>query len=122
MGTCMYCGKAAGFLRSRHTECEDQHLQRESAKNDQKEGIATEVRKAIKGTESFDQLASTISAVDEGLAVTDEELKVILIKEWENAVNDFLEDTILDEIEETRLAEFKGRFGLSQSDLDRNGR
>lgn len=29
MGSCKYCGKSAGFLRSKHTECEEQHQKRE---------------------------------------------------------------------------------------------
>ena len=66
---------------SKHSECEEQQLQRERTKDDQTERIATEVRKAIKGTESFDQLASTITDADQTSALTDEECKVILLKE-----------------------------------------
>ena len=47
--------------------------------------------------------------------------KALLIKGWENAVEKFLEDGILDSTEEKRLVEFKERFALSQGELDRNG-
>lgn len=40
---------------------------------------------------------------------------------WENAVQQFLEDGVLDANEESRLVEFKERFALSQDELDRNG-
>jgi len=29
VGTCTYCGKPAGFLKSKHIECEEQHQKRE---------------------------------------------------------------------------------------------
>jgi hypothetical protein len=40
---------------------------------------------------------------------------------FRNTVAQFLEDGILDSIEENRLMEFKEHFGLSQTDLDGNG-
>jgi hypothetical protein len=114
LGNCTYCGKPAGFLRSKHSECEQQH------KNG-KERIAAEVFHAIKGTESFDELEKSISEIEKSHFVPRSARNVLLVNGWEASVNQFLEDSILDEREENRLVEFKERFALSQKDLDRNG-
>jgi len=77
--------------------------------------------RAVKGSDNFDELEKTISEIEKSSFVPSSERNDLLIKGWENSVEQFLEDGILDATEEKRLAEFKGRFALSQSDLDRNG-
>jgi len=114
LANCTYCGKPAGFLRSKHSECEQQY------KNG-KERIAAEVFRAIKGTESFDALEKFVSEIEKSHFVPSSDRNVLLVKGWEASVNQFLDDNILDEREENRLVEFKERFALSQQDLDRNG-
>ena len=121
MGNCKYCGKPAGFLRSKHAECEEQHQQRERVIQGGRQRIAVEVLRAIKGSESFDSLEKTIAEIEQTSFVPPTERKALLTKGWENSVEQFLEDGILDTTEEERLVEFKERFALSQSELDRNG-
>ncbi|GMW03993.1 MAG: hypothetical protein AMXMBFR84_51270 [Candidatus Hydrogenedentota bacterium] len=121
MGNCKYCGKPAGFLRSKHAECEEQHQQRERIIQGGRQRIAVEVLRAIKGSENFDSLEKTIAEIEQSSFVPPTERKALLIKGWENSVEQFLEDGILDTTEEKRLVEFKERFALSQSELDRNG-
>lgn len=121
MGNCKYCGKPAGFLRSKHAECEEQHQQRERVIQGGRQRIAVEVLRAIKGSESFDSLEKTIAEIEQTSFVPPTERKALLTKGWENSVEQFLEDGILDTTEEKRLVEFKERFALSQSELDRNG-
>ena len=121
MSNCKYCGKPAGFLRSKHAECEEQHRQRERVVQGGRQEIAVEVFRAIKGSDNFDNLEKTVSEIEQSSFVPSSERKALLIKGWENSVEQFLEDGILDATEENRLVEFKERFTLSQSDLDKNG-
>lgn len=121
MGNCKYCGKPAGFLRGKHAECEEQNQQRERVIQGGRQQIAVEVLRAIKGTENFDGLEKTIAEIEQSSFVPSAERKALLTKGWENSVEQFLEDGILDTTEEKRLVEFKDRFDLSQNELDRNG-
>ncbi|MGB5157253.1 hypothetical protein [Desulfobacterium sp. N47] len=121
MGNCKYCGKPAGFLRSKHAECEEKHQQRELVIQGGRQRIALDILRAIKGSESFDSLEKTITEIEQSSFVPQTERKALLAKGWENSVEQFLEDGILDTTEGKRLTEFKERFALSQSELDRNG-
>ena len=121
MGNCKYCGKPAGFLHSKHAECEEQHQRHERLIQGGRQRIAYEALRAIKGSENFDSLEKTIEGIEQSCFVPSTERQTLLIKGWEDSVEKFLEDGILDTTEEKRLLEFKDRFALSQSDLDRNG-
>lgn len=121
MGNCKFCGKPAGFLRSKHAECDEQHQQREREIQSGRQQIAVEVLRAIKGSENFDGLEKTIAEIEQSSFVSSADRKTLLIKGWENAIEQFLEDGVLDTTEEKRLVEFKERFALSQSELDKNG-
>jgi hypothetical protein len=77
--------------------------------------------RAIKGSDNFDDLGKTISEIEQSFFVPSSERKALLLKGWENSVEKFLEDGILNDTEEKRLVEFKNHFSLSQSDLDGNG-
>ena len=121
MGNCTYCGNPAGFLRSRHAECEQEHQKRQRVVAEGKERITTEVSRVIKGTESFGDLEKTITEIEKTSLVPSSERNALLISAWEASVDKFLEDGVLDEAEEKRLVEFKNHFAFSQSDLDKNG-
>jgi|WetSurSiteA1Bulk_404760.scaffolds.fasta_scaffold06118_2 hypothetical protein len=121
MGKCKYCGKPAGFLRSKHAECEEKHRQRELVIQGGRQRIIDEALRAIKGSDNFDELEKTISEIEQSSFVPSSERKALLVKSWENSVEHFLNDGILDVTEEKRLADFKERFGLSQDELDKNG-
>lgn len=120
MGNCTYCGKPAGLLRSKHAECEQQHLEQERIIQSGRQRIAVEVSRAIKGSDNLDVLEKAISEIEKSSLVSPSERNSLLVKGWENSVEQFLEDGILDVIEEKRLIEFKERFALSQGDLDKN--
>lgn len=121
MGNCKYCGKPAGFLRSKHAECEEQHQQRERVIQDGRTQIASEASIAIAGNDSFDILEKKIADIEQTFSVPTDDRKSLLISGWEIAVDNALEDGIFEVTEEHRLVEFKSYFGLSQSDLDGNG-
>jgi hypothetical protein len=121
LGNCKYCGRPAGIFHSKHDDCEAEHQQRERVIEGARQQTAIEVLRAIKGSENFDGLERTICEIEQSYLVPSADRKALLIKSWENSVEQFLEDGILDVTEEKRLVEFKKRFALSQNDLDRNG-
>jgi hypothetical protein len=121
LGNCKYCGKPAGLLRSSHAECHERNLKRERVAEGGRQRIAGEVVRAIKGPASFDELETAIAEIERSSFVATTERNALLIKGWENAVEQFLEDGLLDTNEEHRLAEFQERFALSQLELDRSG-
>lgn len=77
--------------------------------------------RAVKGAGDFDELEKEIARIEKSSFVPSSERKALLVRSWENSVAQFLEDGILETTEEERLVEFKERFALSQSDLDKNG-
>ena len=100
MGNCLYCGKSAGLLKTRHKECEGL--------------FSVQARNAINGVIGLAQFA-------QAWQILPEERNKLLAQEWEKAVDDFLEDGLLDSQEETRLAEFQNYFKLTTADLNKNG-
>lgn len=121
MGNCKYCGKPAGLLRSSHAECHERQLKRERVAQGGRQRISVEVLRAIQGSASFDELETAISEIERSSFIASAERSALLLKGWEKAVEQFLEDGLLDPNEEHRLVEFQERFALSQSDLDRSG-
>jgi len=108
-------------MRSKHAECEQRYLEQERIIQSGRQRIGVEVSRAIKGSDNFDELEKTISEIEQSSLVPSSERNALLVKGWENSVEQFLEDGILDATEEKRLVEFKERFALSQGDLDKNG-
>jgi hypothetical protein len=114
LAECKYCGKSAGFLRSKHKECE-------RLVQDGRARITAEVVRGIKAGESLKLLESKISEVERSCLIPSGDRKDLLISGWESTVEQFLDDGVLEPEEEARLIEFKDHFGLSQSEVDRNG-
>jgi len=121
LGNCKYCGKNAGLFRSKHDECEDKNQEHERVIQCGRLQITDEVLRFIKGSENFDDLEKIIAEIEQSSFVPSVDRKVLLVKGWENAIEQFLEDGVLETTEEKRLVEFKERFALSQNELDKNG-
>jgi hypothetical protein len=111
----------AGFLHSKHDECEEQHLQRERIIQDGRQRISAEVSQAIKGSGGFDDLEKRISDIEQSSLVPPTERKALLINSWEKSVKQLLEEGIIDPAAESRLVAFQQRFSLTTDDLDHNG-
>jgi hypothetical protein len=113
MANCKFCGKPAGFLRTKHLECAQRH------ENGIKQ-ITSSILQALSASSSSDLLQG-LGDVARSCYVSDNEMQSILIREWTRAVDRILEDGVLDESEEKHLLELKDRFSLPESDLDQNG-
>ncbi len=114
MGNCIYCGKPAGFLRKKHSECERLH-------QDGWASMLETVRNSIKKGDAFDSLLSKLEHLAKKSFINDTETKEALIKGWSHAVMDFLDDGVLSEKEEKYLTRFQEHFNLSKSELDVDG-
>lgn len=121
MGNCKYCGRPAGILRSKHENCEALHKRREQIIKTGHQRIISEVLRVIKSNELYDDLQLKIEEIEKFYSIPQGTRSILLVKAWEMAVDEFLEDGVLDSIEEQRLVAFKERFALSQNDLDNNG-
>lgn len=118
MGNCKYCGKSAGFFHSIHDECEAQHFQRERITKDGKNQISAEAVHAITGSESFDDFENRIAEIAQSSSLSPLDKQMALAVGWGCAVDNLLEDGVLDDAEQNRLVEFKNRFELTQNYLD----
>lgn len=114
MGNCKFCGGPAGFLRSKHSECDEKHRQ---ACRD----IAATISQRVFSTEPFDALLPQLRSIAKPGYVTDGEIQHLLVEQWVAAVDRGLEDGVLDDSEETRLVQFKDTLSLPQAELDRSG-
>lgn len=121
MGNCKYCGKSAGLLRNKHAECEAKYQQRERITQDGRQRIRLEILRTINSSDSYDKLEKTIAEIEQSSFIPTNERSLLLAQGWEDSVEKFLEDGILDTSEEKRLVEFKERFSLSQNELNQNG-
>lgn len=104
MGTCNLCGNNAGFLRSRHKECETTH----------RNGL-TEMTRLAKDTASEpdfveDELRSGLNAVASRSFAGEPEIHASIAEGWKQAVEVALANGIPSQDEESRLRSFYDRL------------
>lgn len=114
MANCKHCGKPAGFFRSAHKECEAEFA---SARGE----VSAIALRAIQGDEGLEEARKSIEAVASRGRVAQKDQRHLIIWAWEQAVDTFLDDGVLDESEESRLIQFKNFFLLNDAELDRSG-
>lgn len=83
--------------------------------------LVGELTAGIRSGISLSALEGRVREIEGSFSVPSYERKTHLGRAWDFAVESFLQDGILDQTEEARLAKFKEHFGLSQTDLDSNG-
>lgn len=120
MGDCIYCGKPAGILRNKHPECEDQQRRLDGKQREGRNRILQEIDHAIRVSSNFGDLDSVIQRMEQSYGVSPSERNDLLVRGWENYVEDVLADGILEEDEEHRLATFGEHFALKQHDVNAN--
>ena len=114
MANCKYCGQPAGFLRHSHKGC--------AAKfEDGRNQIVAEAIASIQAKADFAALKGKIEAVASRSYIGTDEEKSLLVSAWEKAVDKFLDDDVLDQMEEASLVKYRNHFLLNDTDLDRNG-
>lgn len=114
MGDCQYCGKPAGFMSTKHSECEKTHQAGRTA-------IADAVAAAIADKSGKNDFLPQLRRLEKAHFISYEERKSCLVAGWEKAVDHFLEDGELDTGEEQRLTKFITEHALTRDDLNRRG-
>ncbi len=113
MGTCKYCGQSAGFFRSQHAECEQRHLS----------GIAR-IRDILttcfQQKEDFYLHQNEIQRICREAFVPDDVCRSIYCQSFDAAIEQYLDDGIIDQSEERCVARFMQFTGLSQATLNAN--
>jgi hypothetical protein len=69
----------------------------------------------------LDELVSAIAETERTFHVSPAERRQLLATGWEKAVDQFLEEGMLDSAKEESLANFRDRFKLTQNELNKNG-
>lgn len=113
MGKCRYCGQSAGFLSSRHKDCE---LKNKSGKNE----IVKLLTDCFQSKTEFSSIKVEIANISTENYVNKQDLDSLYTSVFDNAVSKFLEDGILSEDEESKISNYKDQLDLSQEILDKN--
>lgn len=113
MGKCKYCGKDAGFLCSKHDECERRFNQGLTA-------IKQIVGGCFVSKEDFYLKDAEIKKIASEARIDDESLKHELCQVFDNAIEQYLNDGVIDASEERTVARFVQYSGLSQNVLNAN--
>lgn len=129
MGDCVFCERPAGMFKSRHKECvlADERAQQDR-RNEAKlhveflQEVALDAYLTVKN--GGDLMALEARLLDFVVAgkLSHPELKEMLISAFEKSVDEFLDDGVLDAVEEDKLVQCQNRFALSQGEVDRNGK
>ncbi len=114
MGMCRHCGNDAGFLRSAHRECEARYQAG-------RHNIVSLVARAARGEEDPHSLDMRVLELAGASYVPPGHIRDLVVQGWETALEAFLEDNVLSEKEEQRLASVLQIFQLTQSDTDLHG-
>lgn len=114
MGNCTYCGQPAGFMRGQHPACQAQH-------NDALRQIAELASTSFRAKALSASLQTQVQSMATTGKVAMDQTRITLSQVWSRAVEDYLQDGIIDAGEEQQLLAFQQLFGLTQQELDKNG-
>ena len=107
MGDCRYCGQKAGFLRSKHKDCEATY------QAGRQRMVALVAQAAGRSNFSEAALLEDLSSIAEGSYIDDDGIRAVIAEGWHQAVEEGLADGILTQDEESRLRDFRDQFALN---------
>lgn len=113
MGNCKYCNKDAGFLKSKHPECEAKY------NNGCKQIIAILVD-AFSNNIDFYLLDSKIKEIVSKSYISADRLQQIFVSAFDTSIDNFLNDGLISEQESRLVARFQQYSNLPQSILNAN--
>lgn len=111
MGKCKYCGKDAGFFRSKHDECERKYNQGLLA-------IKQIVNQCFVSKQDFYLKDSEIKEIATESNIDITSLEHEFCAALDNAIEQYLDDGVIDTEEERTVARFVQYSGLSQNVLN----
>ncbi|MDE7180268.1 MAG: hypothetical protein K2N88_03620 [Muribaculaceae bacterium] len=113
MGKCRFCGRDAGLFHSKHNECEKLH----------ENGVArikSIIGECFSRKEDFYLHQDELRRICSDSFVTDDERTLIYRGSFDEAIDRYLDDGIIDEAEERSVARFVQFTGLPQHVLNAN--
>lgn len=114
MSNCKYCAQPAGFLKSSHAACAKTH-------DDGLLVIRDSVRAVLRDSLSLDELRRLVMGVSASSRISELEIRDAVARAWKGAVDDYLQDGLIEAAEEQRLSAVQQAFSLAQKDLDIDG-
>lgn len=113
MGDCIYCNKDAGFLKSKHSDCETKHNSGCSA-------LKLILKNAFVNGIDFYTLDKQIKTILSESYINSEKLKQIYLIAFDEAILNYLYDGVITDNEKKTVARFQQYTGLSQQVLNSN--
>jgi hypothetical protein len=113
MSDCIYCGKDAGFLKSKHSDCETKHLNGCSA-------LKTLLMNSFVNGIDFYTIDKQIKSIALDSYISSEKLNQIYLSIFDEAILQYLNDGIITDIEKRTVARFQQYTGLPQQVLNSN--
>lgn len=101
-------------MRAAHRACDKKH-------DSSMKEIGALITGAARGASSIESLKQKVSDIARNGCISDEELKALVVRNWDLAVQAVLDDNVLAREEEARLQDVQKVFGLTQHDLDQKG-
>ena len=113
MSDCIYCGKDAGFLKSKHSDCETKHLNGCSA-------LKSLLMNAFVNNIDFYTIDKQIKTILSDSYINSEKLNQIYLNAFDEAILQYLNDGIIADVEKKTVARFQQYTGLPQQLLNSN--
>lgn len=113
MGKCKYCGQDAGLFRSKHEACEQRH----------ESGVArlhAIIGDCFSNREDFYLHQAEIKKLCLDSFISTDEERAIYCQSFDRAIDQYLDDGIIDKAEERSVARFMQFTGLPQQELNVN--
>lgn len=113
MSDCIYCNKDAGFLKSKHSECEVKHVNGCNS-------LKSLLMNAFSNATDFYTIDKEINAIVSDSYIGMEKLRQIYLNTFDESISNFLNDGIISDNEKKTVARFQQYTGLTQQVLNSN--
>ncbi|MFA6609115.1 MAG: hypothetical protein WCT07_04400, partial [Candidatus Paceibacterota bacterium] len=113
MGDCIYCNKDAGFLRSKHSDCETKHINGCNS-------LKSLLMNAFTNGTDFYTIDNQIKIILSDSYINSEKLKQIYLKAFDDAISNYLNDGVISDTEKKTVARFQQFTNLPQQVLNTN--
>jgi hypothetical protein len=110
----MYCGSGAGFLKDYHPECKQKNV------DGWVEMVALAGDAVVRG-ENVDSLPDKLAEVARASYIPESQCVPAIVAGWGQALDRFLDDSLLSESEYARLVGVADRLGITYEELNVNG-
>lgn len=113
MGKCIYCGKDAGLFRKAHSDCEERY-------NSGMADIRDIVSGCFRQKDDFYLYKNRIEQIKNNANIDNDACDELYCESLEQAVEEYLDNGLIEPEEENTVARFMQFTGLSQQRLNRN--